>query len=75
MPMRGAGLFLIGHVDPAGWVIPHPQHRKTRGAAGPGQAFSHRALQALFDLGRQLTAVQAHSHGKPHTHKGILHPS
>ena len=71
----GARLFLIGHIHTASGVISHPQHRQTRGAASQGQAFSHRAVQSLFDLARQLTAVQAHRHGKPHTQKGILHPS
>ena len=54
----GAVLFLPGHIDPGGGVIPHQDHRKAR---PPVQGL--RCLCRLrLDLGRQRLAVNACCH-------------
>jgi hypothetical protein len=41
------GLFFVGHINATGGVIPHPQHRQTRGPTGLGNS----GLNELGQLG------------------------
>ena len=54
----GAVLFLPGHIDPGGGVIPHQDHRKAR---PPVQGLRY-LCRLRLDLGRQRLAVNACCH-------------
>ena len=65
-----AGLFLVGHIDAAGGIIPDPQHRQARGPAGFDQAIGHNGLQPLFEFRRQLATIEDLGHRDARLRRG-----
>ena len=58
----GAGLLLVGHIDAAGGIVADTQHGQTRGATDRRQLPGDGVVQAPFDRGGELLAVEAEGH-------------
>ena len=59
-----AGLLLVGHVDPAGRVVPHPENGQAWRAPGLGLCRFNHSGQSPFDGAGKLSSIQQGCHGE-----------